>query len=176
MHLNNPTKNLGLLLPYLIIHAASTPPFTVHHLASSLSTVMAIFFSFSTWHQPNRLVFFPLLLSLEYAGYPCPMPECSACLPAEVHDAPGVGFDLTIYLTQYLDFAQPSSIPSYALQSASAVHMYNGSIADAAKVPAKSGLHEAYALPGPLSTAASTKQASKIPLLVEQEARPPLYP
>ncbi|KAI9857448.1 MAG: hypothetical protein M1813_008198 [Trichoglossum hirsutum] len=46
------------------------------------------------------------------------MPVCSACLPAEVHDAPGVGFDLT---TTY---------------ATSAFHMYDGSIANAAGVSA----------------------------------------
>lgn len=25
----------------------------------------------------------------------CPMAECEACLPLSIHDAPGVGFDLT---------------------------------------------------------------------------------
>jgi hypothetical protein len=30
-----------------------------------------------------------------HAFYDCPRPRCETCLPAEIYDAPGVGFDLT---------------------------------------------------------------------------------
>ncbi|KAJ5462799.1 hypothetical protein N7475_007743 [Penicillium sp. IBT 31633x] len=42
---------------------------------------------------------------------------CDTCLPAKVHDAPGVGFDLT---------------PSYGT---AVVHYYNGTVVEVAKVP-----------------------------------------
>jgi hypothetical protein len=30
-----------------------------------------------------------------HALYDCPRPKCETCLPADIYDAPGVGFDLT---------------------------------------------------------------------------------
>ncbi|KAJ5374166.1 hypothetical protein N7517_006172 [Penicillium concentricum] len=55
------------------------------------------------------------------ANYNCLSRWCDTCLPVKVHDAPGVGFDLT---------------PSYGwvYHQTAAVHYYNGTVVEAAKV------------------------------------------
>ncbi|KAJ6107634.1 hypothetical protein N7523_008957 [Penicillium sp. IBT 18751x] len=50
------------------------------------------------------------------AWYDCPRAVCASCLSAEIHDAPGIGFDLT---------------PSYGTAVA---HYYNGSVVEIAQV------------------------------------------
>ncbi|KAJ5492483.1 hypothetical protein N7453_010580 [Penicillium expansum] len=50
------------------------------------------------------------------AFYDCPRDLCETCLPSEIHDAPGVGFDLT---------------PSYGT---SAVHYFNGTVVEVAQI------------------------------------------
>ncbi|KAJ5834325.1 hypothetical protein N7447_000351 [Penicillium robsamsonii] len=50
------------------------------------------------------------------AFYDCPRDSCDTCLPIEIHDAPGVGFNLT---------------PSYGT---SAVHFFNGTVVQVAQI------------------------------------------
>ncbi|KAJ5984323.1 hypothetical protein N7481_006422 [Penicillium waksmanii] len=54
-----------------------------------------------------------------HALYDCPRPKCETCLPADIYDAPGVGFDLT---------------PSYGT---SAVHYYNGTVVEVVQIHGK---------------------------------------
>ncbi|KAJ5219689.1 hypothetical protein N7468_008893 [Penicillium chermesinum] len=61
-----------------------------------------------------------LLISLVNALYDCPRPRCETCLPVAIHDAPGVGFDLT---------------PSYGT---AVVHYYNGTVVEVGKVAGNS--------------------------------------
>ncbi|KAJ5223223.1 hypothetical protein N7468_007765 [Penicillium chermesinum] len=53
------------------------------------------------------------------AFYPCPRSWCETCLPVKIHDAPGIGFDLT---------------PSYGV---SAAHYYNGTVVEVAQIQGK---------------------------------------
>ncbi|KAJ9211207.1 hypothetical protein DTO166G4_7233 [Paecilomyces variotii] len=55
-------------------------------------------------------------ISIIDAFYDCPRPLCEICLPAQIHDAPGIGFDLT---------------PSYGTAS---VHYYNGTVVELAYI------------------------------------------
>jgi hypothetical protein len=41
-----------------------------------------------------QFLYVPLLLKSTFA-YDCPMRECDYCLPAEIREAPGVGFEIT---------------------------------------------------------------------------------
>jgi hypothetical protein len=43
-------------------------------------------------HILHTILFFSAVV---IATYDCPTPTCSTCVPIEVHDAPGVGLDLT---------------------------------------------------------------------------------
>ncbi|KFY19986.1 hypothetical protein V491_04072, partial [Pseudogymnoascus sp. VKM F-3775] len=58
------------------------------------------------------------LLQAVLAWRDCPTPRCDFCVSAVVHDAPGVGFDLTT---------------SYGVAVA---HLNNGTVLDIAKIPA----------------------------------------
>ncbi|KAJ5244009.1 hypothetical protein N7489_004105 [Penicillium chrysogenum] len=64
----------------------------------------------------SSLAYFVSFVNVGY-GYSCVGQWCDTCLPAEVHDAPGVGFDLT---------------PSYGT---AVVHYHNGTVVEVAKIP-----------------------------------------
>ncbi|KAJ5930017.1 hypothetical protein N7466_005510 [Penicillium verhagenii] len=71
----------------------------------------------------NKLV--TAFLSFQFASiidamYDCPRPSCDTCLSTQIHDAPGIGFDLT---------------PSYGTAS---VHYYNGTIIEVAHIQGNS--------------------------------------
>ena len=89
----------GTVFKICDLMCADSGPSTInqstHFLVASLSTASKMAFLFSTPFQSNRLVLFSLLLGLVYAPHRCPMPVCDSCLSAQVHDAPGIGFDLT---------------------------------------------------------------------------------
>ncbi|OQE10533.1 hypothetical protein PENVUL_c004G08521 [Penicillium vulpinum] len=67
----------------------------------------------------NRLFIgflFIQFVSIIDAFYDCPRSSCETCLSAQIHDAPGIGFDLT---------------PSYGTAS---VHYYNGTVVEVAHI------------------------------------------
>ncbi|KAJ5781749.1 uncharacterized protein N7518_010232 [Penicillium psychrosexuale] len=63
----------------------------------------------------SSLAYFVSFVNVGY-GYGCISQWCDTCLPAKVHDAPGVGFDLT------------------PLYGTAVVHYYNGTVVEVAKV------------------------------------------
>ncbi|KAJ5984740.1 hypothetical protein N7481_006839 [Penicillium waksmanii] len=67
-----------------------------------------------------NIILSAFLISLVSALYDCPRPRCETCLPVTIHDAPGVGFDLT---------------PSYGT---AVVHYYNGTVVEVGKIAGNS--------------------------------------
>ncbi|CAG8908897.1 unnamed protein product [Penicillium egyptiacum] len=78
------------------------------------------------------LAHFVFFVNIGY-GFDCLGQWCDTCLPAKVHDAPGVGFDLT---------------PSYGT---AVVHYYNGTVVEVAKVPGSPEYLELMARPATAS-------------------------
>ncbi|KAJ5397104.1 hypothetical protein N7509_005217 [Penicillium cosmopolitanum] len=68
---------------------------------------------------PRKGITQNLHLAIAYSFYDCPRPRCETCLPVDIYDAPGVGFDLT---------------PSYGT---SAVHYYNGTVVEVVQIYGK---------------------------------------
>ncbi|KAI0004847.1 hypothetical protein F4779DRAFT_58711 [Xylariaceae sp. FL0662B] len=67
---------------------------------------------------PRHLIALLFTVAGASAFYDCPFPECEGCLPASVHDAPGIGFGLSFS------------------SGTAAAHLYNGTVIDIAHIVA----------------------------------------
>lgn len=100
MKLSGSVQSPSLFAAFPILEFISVKPITVN-----LKDLLRFLFTTMLGSLFSRLLCVSLLLSLTGA-YDCPLEECNYCSPAEIREAPGIGFELT---TSYRSVLDPST-------------------------------------------------------------------